>query len=560
MLLNLHVKNMALIDEMEVNFEDRLNILTGETGAGKSIIIGSINAALGKKVSKDMIRREQEYGLVELVFHIDKENTLEKLKKLDVEVEDQQVIITRKIQNDKSICKINGETVPLKKVREVADILIDIHGQQQHQSLLYEKNQLDILDQFAHEKTAPLLENIAQLHKEYTALKKELEENGLNEEERARELNFLEYQIEEIGQAQLKVGEDQELEEQFRLAANSKNIVEALSEVAGLTGSEVGNQAGSMIGAAIRNLGKISHLSDKISIYKGQLEEIDQLLSDFNRDITDYMEEVVFREDEFRELEERITFIQNLKSKYGSTIEAILEYEINAKKRYETLVDYQQYKEKLTNTLQEKLKQLTTECEKLTKVREQAAKELEEKIKEALIDLNFLDVQFKVKLTEKEAPTAKGMEDISFLIATNPGESLKPVNQVASGGELSRIMLAIKSVLADLDQIDTLIFDEIDVGVSGRTAQKVAQKLAVISKNHQILCITHLPQIAAMADTHFLIEKTANEEETTTSIYHLEEEASVNEIARLLGGVEITDLVKQNAKEMKDMAKHSKLY
>lgn len=560
MLLNLHVKNMALIDEMEVNFEDRLNILTGETGAGKSIIIGSINAALGKKVSKDMIRREQEYGLVELVFHIDKENTLEKLKKLDVEVEDQQVIITRKIQNDKSICKINGETVPLKKVREVADILIDIHGQQQHQSLLYEKNQLDILDQFAHEKTAPLLENIAQLHKEYTALKKELEENGLNEEERARELNFLEYQIEEIGQAQLKVGEDQELEEQFRLAANSKNIVEALSEVAGLTGGEVGNQAGSMIGAAIRNLGKISHLSDKISIYKGQLEEIDQLLSDFNRDITDYMEEVVFREDEFRELEERITFIQNLKSKYGSTIEAILEYEINAKKRYETLVDYQQYKEKLTNTLQEKLTQLTTECEKLTKVREQAAKELEEKIKEALIDLNFLDVQFKVKLTEKEAPTAKGMEDISFLIATNPGESLKPVNQVASGGELSRIMLAIKSVLADLDQIDTLIFDEIDVGVSGRTAQKVAQKLAVISKNHQILCITHLPQIAAMADTHFLIEKTANEEETTTSIYHLEEEASVNEIARLLGGVEITDLVKQNAKEMKDMAKHSKLY
>lgn len=560
MLLNLHVKNMALIDEMEVNFEDRLNILTGETGAGKSIIIGSINAALGKKVSKDMIRREQEYGLVELVFHIDKENTLEKLKKLDVEVEDQQVIITRKIQNDKSICKINGETVPLKKVREVADILIDIHGQQQHQSLLYEKNQLDILDQFAHEKTAPLLENIAQLHKEYTALKKELEENGLNEEERARELNFLEYQIEEIGQAQLKVGEDQELEEQFRLAANSKNIVEALSEVAGLTGGEVGNQAGSMIGVAIRNLGKISHLSDKISIYKGQLEEIDQLLSDFNRDITDYMEEVVFREDEFRELEERITFIQNLKSKYGSTIEAILEYEINAKKRYETLVDYQQYKEKLTNTLQEKLKQLTTECEKLTKVREQAAKELEEKIKEALIDLNFLDVQFKVKLTEKEAPTAKGMEDISFLIATNPGESLKPVNQVASGGELSRIMLAIKSVLADLDQIDTLIFDEIDVGVSGRTAQKVAKKLAVISKNHQILCITHLPQIAAMADTHFLIEKTANEEETTTSIYHLEEEASVNEIARLLGGVEITDLVKQNAKEMKDMAKHSKLY
>lgn len=560
MLLNLHVKNMALIDEMEVNFEDRLNILTGETGAGKSIIIGSINAALGKKVSKDMIRREQEYGLVELVFHIDKENTLEKLKKLDVEVEDQQVIITRKIQNDKSICKINGETVPLKKVREVADILIDIHGQQQHQSLLYEKNQLDILDQFAHEKTAPLLENIAQLHKEYTALKKELEENGLNEEERARELNFLEYQIEEIGQAQLKVGEDQELEEQFRLAANSKNIVEALSEVAGLTGSEVGNQAGSMIGAAIRNLGKISHLSDKISIYKGQLEEIDQLLSDFNRDIADYMEEVVFREDEFRELEERITFIQNLKSKYGSTIEAILEYEENAKKRYETLVDYQQYKEQLTDTLQEKLKQLTTECEKLTKVREQAAKELEEKIKEALIDLNFLDVQFKVKLMEKEAPTAKGMEEISFLIATNPGESLKPVNQVASGGELSRIMLAIKSVLADLDQIDTLIFDEIDVGVSGRTAQKVAKKLAVISKNHQILCITHLPQIAAMADTHFLIEKTANEEETTTSIYHLEEEASVNEIARLLGGVEITDLVKQNAKEMKDMAKHSKLY
>lgn len=560
MLLNLHVKNMALIDEMEVNFEDRLNILTGETGAGKSIIIGSINAALGKKVSKDMIRREQEYGLVELVFHIDKENTLEKLKKLDVDVEDQQVIITRKIQNDKSICKINGETVPLKKVREVADILIDIHGQQQHQSLLYKKNQLDILDQFAHEKTAPLLENIAQLHKEYTALKKELEENGLNEEERARELNFLEYQIEEIGQAQLKVGEDQELDEQFRLAANSKNIVEALSEVASLTGSEVGNQAGSMIGAAIRNLGKISHLSEKISIYKEQLEEIDQLLSDFNRDITDYMEEVVFREDEFRELEERITFIQNLKSKYGSTIEAILEYEENAKKRYETLVDYQQYKEKLTDTLQEKLKQLTTECEKLTKVREQAAKELEEKIKEALIDLNFLDVQFKVKLTEKEAPTAKGMEEISFLIATNPGESLKPVNQVASGGELSRIMLAIKSVLADLDQIDTLIFDEIDVGVSGRTAQKVAQKLAVISKNHQILCITHLPQIAAMADTHFLIEKTANEEETTTSIYHLEEEASVNEIARLLGGVEITDLVKQNAKEMKDMAKHSKLY
>lgn len=551
MLQNLHVKNLALIDETEVEFGPGLNILSGETGAGKSIIIGSINLALGEKVQKEMLRDNGESALVELIFFVEDADTIEAIRALDIEMEDDTVILSRKITGGRAIGRINGEAVSASKMKAVASLLIDIHGQHEHQSLLSKKKHLEILDTFAKEALGDKKEKLAQCYQEYRKLKDELEHANLDGEERARELSFLEYEVKEIEEAQLTVGEDEELEAVFRKYSNGKKIMDAVGAANAAT-SEDDESASERIGRALRELASVSGYDERVKEMEEQLTEIDNLLSDFNHELASYLSDEEFDEETFYETEKRLDLINHLKSKYGNTIADILKYGEEKAERITVLNDYDAYLARLQKNVSEKEKQLEQLSKKISDIRKKESKKLTESIKNALLDLNFLDVQFTMEFAETDY-TANGIDDAQFLISTNPGEPVKPLGKVASGGELSRIMLAIKTVMAS-DKIGTLIFDEIDSGISGRTAQMVSEKMNVLGKSHQIICITHLPQIAAMADSHFLIEKSVENQATVSKIHKLTDEESVEELARMLGGVEITDTVLENAREMKQMA------
>ncbi len=550
MLHNLHVKNLALIEEAEVDFSEGLNILSGETGAGKSIIIGSIGAAIGEKVSRDMIRKDADYALIELIFSVD-DTVRRKLEAMDIPMEDDQVILTRRISSGRPVAKINSESVPAAKLKEAASLLIDIHGQHEHQSLLNQKNHLQILDAYARKEYKGLKEELAEAYHAYTSIRSELNEASLDTEQRTRELSFLQYEAEEIEAAALTEGEDEELEKQYRRFANGKKMMGSIGQVYELTSE---NGAAQMTGHAVLEISKISSYDEKAEQLEAQLVEIDDLLNDFNRELAGFMDDMDFDEEQFYEIEKRLDLINGLKAKYGGTIGHILsEYEKKLA-RIEKLSDYDAYLSGLSQKLEQKEAALESLCQKVSGIRQKEAVRLTKKIKAALIDLNFLDVQFELQLTRKKEYTVSGYDEAEFLISTNPGEPLRSLTKVASGGELSRIMLAIKAVLADCDEIGTLIFDEIDTGISGRTAQMVSEKMNVISKDHQIICITHLPQIAAMADAHFLIQKQAKKNHTETTIRKLSAEESVDELGRMLGGVKITDTVLKSAKEMKDLA------
>ena len=551
MLQNLHVKNLALIDETEVEFGPGLNILSGETGAGKSIIIGSINLALGEKVQKEMLRDNGESALVELIFFVEDADTIEAIRALDIEMEDDTVILSRKITGGRAIGRINGEAVSASKMKAVASLLIDIHGQHEHQSLLSKKKHLEILDTFAKEALGDKKEKLAQCYQEYRKLKDELEHANLDGEERAREVSFLEYEVKEIEDAQLTVGEDEELEAVFRKYSNGKKIMDAVGAANAAT-SEDDESASERIGRALRELSSVSGYDERVKEMEEQLTEIDNLLSDFNHELASYLSDEEFDEETFYETEKRLDLINHLKSKYGNTIADILKYCEEKAERIAVLNDYDAYLAGLQKNVSEKEKQLEQLSKKVSDIRKKESKKLTESIKNALLDLNFLDVQFTMEFAETDY-TANGIDDAQFLISTNPGEPVKPLGKVASGGELSRIMLAIKTVMAS-DKIGTLIFDEIDSGISGRTAQMVSEKMNVLGRSHQIICITNLPQIAAMADSHFLIEKSVENQATVSKIHKLTDEESVEELARMLGGVEITDTVLENAREMKQMA------
>ena len=551
MLQNLHVKNLALIDETEVEFGPGLNILSGETGAGKSIIIGSINLALGEKVQKEMLRDNGESALVELIFFVEDADTIEAIRALDIEMEDDTVILSRKITGGRAIGRINGEAVSASKMKAVASLLIDIHGQHEHQSLLSKKKHLEILDTFAKESLGDKKEKLAQCYQEYRKLKDELEHANLDGEERARDLSFLEYEVKEIEDAQLTVGEDEELEAVFRKYSNGKKIMDAVGAANAAT-SEDDESASERIGRALRELSSVSAYDEHVKEMEEQLTEIDNLLSDFNHELASYLSDEEFDEETFYETEKRLDLINHLKSKYGNTIADILKYGEEKAERITVLNDYDAYLAGLQKNVSEKEKQLEQLSREVSDIRKKESKKLTESIKNALLDLNFLDVQFMMEFAETDY-TANGIDDAQFLISTNPGEPVKPLGKVASGGELSRIMLAIKTVMAS-DKIGTLIFDEIDSGISGRTAQMVSEKMNALGRSHQIICITHLPQIAAMADSHFLIEKSVENQATVSKIHKLTDEESVEELARMLGGVEITDTVLENAREMKQMA------
>lgn len=557
MLQSLHVKNLALIDETEVEFQEGLNILTGETGAGKSIIIGSISLALGQKVPKEMLKDNGEPALVELIFSVVDDKIREKLKEYDIDAEDDQVILTRKITSGKAVARINGEAVSASVLKDVSSLLIDIHGQHEHQSLLSKKKHLDILDAYAKQKLGHKKDGLSIAFSEYKKLKEEWESSSMNEEERAREISFLEFEIKEIEDANLRIGEDDELEEEFKRFSNGRKIMEAVGHAHEAVDG-MGECASELIGRALRELSTVSAYDKSILDMEVQLIEIENLLHDFNHELSAYISDADFDEETFYQVEKRLDYINHLKAKYGNSIEKVLSLYEEKCEKLSVLNDYDTYLKTLYSKLEAKENEVKSLCEEISKIRKAEAIELSESITKALQDLNFLDVNFTMEFGESTSYTANGFDAPEFMISTNPGEPVKPLAKVASGGEMSRIMLAIKTVMADADEIKSLIFDEIDSGISGRTAQMVAEKMNVLGRNHQIICITHLPQIAAMADAHYLIEKTVENSETRSDIHQLSKEDSVRELARMLGGVEITDAVMKNAQEMIDLANQKK--
>ena len=554
MLVHLHVKNLALIEDIEVEFGPGLNILTGETGAGKSILLGSMQLILGSRIAKDMIRAGASYALVELLFQVENPRAEEALRTLGIEPEDGQVILSRKIMDGRSINKINGETCTVSQMKAVASCLLDIHGQHEHQSLLYQDKQLEILDAYGKEEIWPAKEVVNSAYRTYRECLRDLKALDMDEEQRNRERAFLEFEINEIESSGLKPGEDEELEKLYRKLDNGKKILETLQGVRNLTGNDSMQGAGESVGNAVREMMRVTEYDSQLESMSSTLQEIDGLLNDFNRELSVYVEELNFDDETFYETEKRLDLINNLKAKYGQSIEEIQAYCKKQRQKLEDLDRYEENFQKAKAEVEKSRKKLEKVSDKLSVIRQKYSQMLTEKIIEGLKDLNFLDVQFRIDFQRKKDYTDNGFDDIEYEISTNPGESVKPLGRIVSGGELSRIMLAIKAILADRDQIETLIFDEIDTGISGRTAQKVSEKMAVIGKCHQVLCITHLPQIAAMADTHFEIEKHQKGTETITEIHPLEGDDSVRELARLLGGAEITQAVFENAKEMKELA------
>lgn len=556
MLENLHVKNLALIEEEDITFLEGLHVLSGETGAGKSMILGALDLALGGKVSKEMLRDNGKEGLVEVVFTVTTQTQRDRLAELEIEAYDDQVILSRKITENRSVAKINGEMVPAVRMKQVGDIFLDIHGQHDHQSLLHKRKHMELLDEYAKERVMPYKESMKQKYQAFMAKQREWDEADLDDAKREREMLFLAHEIQEITEARLQEGEDERLEQEYRRLSNSKKIMESLGEAYRQTSSSQG--ASEQIGRAIREMNQVSIYDDTLQPMLDSLNDIDSLLSDFNRDLSQYMTEAEFDEQVFLEVSDRLNVINRLKDKYGATIPEIMQTCTQKQERLEKLQSFEQYLAGLKQELETSRQAAYEQATQLSAVRKTCGEELVRQVEMALTDLNFLDVAFTMEFRELDHVTAEGFDDAEFMIRTNPGEPLRPLKDIASGGELSRIMLAIKTVLAEHDDIDTLIFDEIDAGISGRTAQAVSEKLSVVAKTHQVICITHLPQIAAMADQHYLIEKEVRGEETISTIQALSYHDSVKELARMLGGAQITQAVYDNAKEMKDLAMQQK--
>ncbi|MBR5180377.1 MAG: DNA repair protein RecN [Lachnospiraceae bacterium] len=552
MLTNIHVKNFAIIDEADIDLADNLNIFTGETGAGKSLLLGALNMALGARTQKDIVRNDADFALSELTFSDVSEKAKDLLEKEGYTAEDEVVISKKLLSNGRSVVRVNGETASAGLVKELAGVLIDIYGQNEHQSLLKKENQLSIVDEFAGKDLSELKGKLKEEYKTYSDLKKEFESLNDDEQARKRREDLLEYEIDEIENAALKDGEEEELKDRHRFLANARLITEGLGEAyEALTGD---GRASDSLSEAIRALSRISEYDDRLSEMTDALSDIDSVLSDSIRDIGDFQNSLPDDSRELEEVEERLDLISKLKSKYGATVELINRYYEEAKKELERLSDYEGYSKKLKTDLAESEKRLTALCKDATKKRKAAAEKLGAKIMEALAELNFNQTEFKIEISEKDGYTANGKDECTFMMSMNPGESTRPLMDVASGGELSRIMLGIKSVMAGKDSVGTLIFDEIDAGISGRTAQKVSEKLSKIATEHQVICITHLAQIASMADSHYEIIKQVEDGRTKTSIHRLDDKEIKNELARLIGGAELTDKVYESAEEMKKLA------
>ena len=558
MLRVLHVKNMALIEEEKIEFGDGLNILTGETGAGKSILIGSLGVALGSGSFKDYVPENADHASVELIFETQSGRVQAWLEEHDIPDMDGQIIISRSFRKGRSISRINGEVVPIGLVRELSSDLIDIHGQHEHQSLLYPKYHLQLVDDFAGEELEKKKERCRMLYQAYASASQKLKEALRDAGDRAKNMDFISFEVSEIDDAGLRLGEDEELENRFRFLSNAQKIMEALSVVQRLTDGDGETDASSQISRASGELSAVASYDEELMQLQSTLSDAEGMLSDFTRALSGYIDAFSYDEQEFSEVSDRLDLINHLKMKYGRTIEDILSYRDARQQELDRLSNFDAYVSGLKAEVEKSRKELLEVCGDITALRKTSAEKLTEQIVRSLRDLNFLDVRFEIHFEKLKEPSGNGMDEVTFLISMNPGLPLRPLQHVASGGELSRIMLGIKTVMAKKDEIECLIFDEIDTGISGRTAQKVSEKMAQLSRDRQVIAITHLAQIASMADVHFLIEKRSEDGKTYTGVRQLTGEEITDELARILGGVQITDAVRATAAEMKRMADEKK--
>ncbi len=538
MITNLHIKNIGIIDDIEVDLGQGLNVLTGETGAGKSLIIGSLNIIAGGRFSKDMIRKGETNSFVEVaLYEPENENSI-----------DGTIIISREISvNGKNMCKINGRMVTVNELKEFMKKIIEIHGQNDSQNLLENKEHIKYLDNFSGEKIEELKKENKNLYERYLEIKKELKENYGDEKERERKLDLLKYQLQEIEEANLIDGEEEELSNKQKIIENSEKIAKTLQDV----DLAIGENAIDIISNSIRNLEKIESFNSKYQETANNLKSAYYELQEISRDITNYKEEVDFDEDEQKEIENRLDLIFSLKRKYGNSIKEILEYKEEVEKEIYRIDNLDEYLNKLKKEEKEIKQKLDIMGEKIHEIREKQGQNLSMEINKNLQDLEMKNAKVNIHVDYiQDEYYENGKDKVVFYIKTNVGEDEKELSKVASGGEMSRIMLAIKAVLASYDNTSSLIFDEIDTGISGKAANAVAEKLAKISEKHQVLCISHLPNIAAVADYHYFISKNIVNERTSTFIKQLNEEEKIHEIARISSG-EINEISIKYAEKLR---------
>lgn len=551
MLESLRIRNIALIDQLEVAFADGLNVLTGETGAGKSVVIGAVGIALGGRFDRTLLRKEEEDGLVEVLFSLpDSVRTRlirEKVLPEDLLTEG-EILITRKLSKNRVVNRINGETVPLAQLKETAERLINLHAQHEQTTLLKPARHMEILDA----SDPAVLAKKAEVREKYGTLqelRRKLERLDQDPGERAKRADFLQFQVREIREAKLRPGEDAELEEAYRRMSHAEELLSICQEVSALTGEENASGCGNQISRAAKRIQDMTRY-EADSQLPAQLSEVEALLSDFNQSLTAYMEEMSYDPEELRRISDRLDLLNSLKAKYGRRLEDISETADALEKELEELTRADEEIERLKGELEDAGKELNLLADQLTTLRKQVAEPLTKQVTDALLDMNFTHVEFYADITETPEITADGKDSVVFCLSTNLGEAPKPLHKVASGGELSRVMLALKATLSDAADTPTLVFDEIDVGISGVTAQKIGDLLKRLAKTRQILVITHLPQIAAAGDSAYRIDKQVVGEKTLTTLTELDEEGRVQELARLLGGDRITDAILQSAREL----------
>ena len=562
MLVELNIKNFAIIEDMKVNFTKGLNIITGETGSGKSILIEAIGIILGSRSSREFIQSGYEKAVLEGAFYIEDLSIIGPLlEEYSIDINDNMLIITKEIYlNGPSLSRINGRNLTLNMLKNITKKLVDIFGQHEHQSLLDSSNHQNFVDSFGDDELFRLKDRIKSCYLDWVNEKNKLKNYSMDGGERDREIDILRFQIQEIDDARLTEEDEHNIENEYKKLSNINEIYESIKEALFYIDNEDFNGYGilSLINKTILQINNAKKFDESlITIYK-QFENINYELQDSYRDISDYLEGINVDEERLSYLIARIDLVNKLKNKYGNNIDKILEFKNKAQQRLDELHNFEKEFDKTKKKLSDleiKLKEL---CDKLTSNRKDISKILENKIKKELNTLNMEKVEFKVNFDKNTNFTSEGQDKIEFLISTNPGEKLKSLAKIVSGGEMSRIMLAFKSILAFSDQIQTLIFDEIDVGISGRTAQIVGEKIHAISRNHQVICISHLPQIASLADSHFSINKIVLENRTKTTVTKLSDEDRVKEMARLLGGVDLTDTTLKHAIEMIQMSKKIK--
>jgi len=539
MISTLHIKNIGIIDELSIDFNEGFNVLTGETGAGKTLIIGSLAIISGGRFSKEMIRKGEEYSLIEANIY-SPENEM---------AEDGNIIVSREIYaNGRNTCKINGKLVTVTELKNLMNKIIDIHGQHDNQNLLDNSKHIIYLDGFIGNEIKDVKNKYLNYFKEYNEIKEKLKNNYADETEKERKLDLLRYQYNEIRIADLKVGEDAELEEKHNIMMNSEKLKDNLN----IIDESLNNNAIDSISNSIRCLEKIEDYGE---VYKQKLLNLKSVyyeIQELTRDISSLKEEADFDEYERNEIERRLDIIFSLKRKYGNSIEEILSYKEKLKEEIEQIENVDETNKKLRKSLKETETQMNSFARKMNEIRNRYAIILSEKVTNELKDLEMQNTKFQIRIEniEEETYSVNGIDKVSFLVCTNIGEEYKELTKIASGGEMSRIMLAIKTVLADIDEVDVLIFDEIDTGISGKAAKRVAEKMQIISKKHQTLCITHSASIAAKGDSNYYIYKQVEEEKTRTHIKLLNEQETIKEIARIANG-EITEIALQNAKELR---------